>query len=536
VKGFLARLALLAALSSGTGLAVVRRVPEDYPSIQAALEQLADDDSVVVEAGTYREALMAPRFSFSLLGVVDTLSMPSRPMVDPSFLEGSTHLACLVLPESIHVVIEDLIFRNGPEMYPRVPPSAVGGIENRSENLTVRRCLFDSTYDGIYNPSDSVGAVYATDCNFVNNVSMCLHAVSNRRSVAQNCTFSGSGDRLAMFSDSAVVENCSFQSAGLMAQWLWLIGAEMVVRNCEFGPTGSQIVSAVRASSSRGCLFENNMFHDVNAINSVFSFLSNEWGDTSYFLNNVFRNCRAVVAAGAGAGLELNGQGSGSWPAVVENCIFDSCTHWYASGTGYGALKCGLTTAAISNCRFTGHDARVASVQFVQSPWATMHNCRFERTEWAVYADSVENPDTVWHISAEFNWWGDSTGPYHAQLNPHGQGDEIVGPVNFVPWLTDTLLSAPESPFLLSPSSFILSVYPNPFNSKISLSLAGFSRGNLEINLCNLLGQTVDVIYRGPFSGAPLHYQSPPWLASGIYLLSARDQHSVKTRKVVLLK
>jgi len=516
--------------------AEVLRVPEDYPTIQAALDQLSDGDSVVVEAGTYSEALIAPRFSFSLLGVVDSLSTPSRPMVDPSFLDGSTHLACLLLPESINVVIEDFIFRNGPEMYPRVPPSAVGGIENRSENLTVSRCLFDSTYDGIYNPSDSVGAVNVSDCAFDNNVSICLLALSSRPCIARNCTFSGSGDRLAWFMDSALVENCSFQSNLLVAEWLWLTGPKLVVRGCDFGPTGSQIVSSIWTSGSRGCLFENNVYHDLRTILSAFAFGNEERGDTSYFRNNVFRNCRCVVAIGAGGGLEMNGQGSGSWPVVVENCVFDSCTHWYASTSGFGAIKCGTMAATLVNNRFMGHDQRVSEVQIVQSPWATMHGCRFDRTEWAVYADTVENPDTVWHISAEFNWWGDSTGPYHAQLNPQGQGDAIVGPVNFSPWLRDTLVSAPEPPALNLLSSFVLSVYPNPFNRSVTLTLAGITGPDFEIGLYNLLGQIVDVVHRGPLTGSQVHYQAPPWLASGIYLLSARDGYAMQARKVVLLK
>lgn len=39
-------------------------------------------------------------------------------------------------------------------------------------------------------------------------------------------------------------------------------------------------------------------------------------------------------------------------------------------------------------------------------------------------------------VTAEGNWWGDSTGPYHATSNPSGQGDSVGDYVDYDPWLT----------------------------------------------------------------------------------------------------
>lgn len=38
-------------------------------------------------------------------------------------------------------------------------------------------------------------------------------------------------------------------------------------------------------------------------------------------------------------------------------------------------------------------------------------------------------------IDAEYNWWGDSTGPYHPDSNPGGLGDSVSDYVDFIPWL-----------------------------------------------------------------------------------------------------
>jgi hypothetical protein len=42
--------------------------------------------------------------------------------------------------------------------------------------------------------------------------------------------------------------------------------------------------------------------------------------------------------------------------------------------------------------------------------------------------------DTV-IVDARYNWWGDSTGPYHPDSNPGGLGDSVSDYVNFIPWL-----------------------------------------------------------------------------------------------------
>ena len=42
-------------------------------------------------------------------------------------------------------------------------------------------------------------------------------------------------------------------------------------------------------------------------------------------------------------------------------------------------------------------------------------------------------------INAEYNYWGDSTGPYHESLNPYGRGNPVNGDgtdLDFIPFST----------------------------------------------------------------------------------------------------
>ena len=48
----------------------------------------------------------------------------------------------------------------------------------------------------------------------------------------------------------------------------------------------------------------------------------------------------------------------------------------------------------------------------------------------------VCNVDTTIIVSADSNWWGDATGPYHPTANPTGLGDSVSDYVDFDPWLT----------------------------------------------------------------------------------------------------
>ena len=40
-------------------------------------------------------------------------------------------------------------------------------------------------------------------------------------------------------------------------------------------------------------------------------------------------------------------------------------------------------------------------------------------------------------VDATYNWWGSSSGPYHATLNPAGTGDAVSDYVDFEPWLLE---------------------------------------------------------------------------------------------------
>lgn len=86
------------------------------------------------------------------------------------------------------------------------------------------------------------------------------------------------------------------------------------------------------------------------------------------------------------------------------------------------------------------------------------------------------------------------------------------------------------------PTELGMSVYPNPFNSALGISLTVPLNHEVTITLYDLLGREVDVIHRGMLDNATLSYTTSPSLASGIYFLRAATATQTQMQKVVLLK
>lgn len=47
-------------------------------------------------------------------------------------------------------------------------------------------------------------------------------------------------------------------------------------------------------------------------------------------------------------------------------------------------------------------------------------------------------------VSARWNWWGDTSGPHHPELNPQGKGNPVTDGVEFCPWLEASGHLTPE--------------------------------------------------------------------------------------------
>jgi parallel beta-helix repeat protein len=75
------------------------------------------------------------------------------------------------------------------------------------------------------------------------------------------------------------------------------------------------------------------------------------------------------------------------------------------------------------------------------------HNDIFEN---AIGMEVTSNSDD---INADYNYWGDPSGPYHESLNPTGKGNSVGGDgtdLHFIPWEPDFLVPEFSSFFVMS--------------------------------------------------------------------------------------
>ena len=91
--------------------------------------------------------------------------------------------------------------------------------------------------------------------------------------------------------------------------------------------------------------------------------------------------------------------------------------------------------------------------------------------------------------------------------------------------------------FILHPSTFTLSAFPNPFNASTTLHLNLAHASALSLDVFDLTGRKVDKVFSGTLSsGEHSLLWSCPTCASGIYLARLQSGKSVIEHKIVLLK
>ncbi len=152
-----------------------------------------------------------------------------------------------------------------------------------------------------------------------------------------------------------------------------------------------------------------------------------------------------ITGNGSGGGIYCQGTSS---PLILENLITDNfaesgggiltgtdCTsiirgNVITSNTGQyrgGGILC-LGTSQIDSNAISGNQG-VGVVCATNANPIINYNNIIQNTDYAVY-----NQNTYF-INAEYNWWGDLTGPYHPDSNPGGLGDTVSDYVDFIPWL-----------------------------------------------------------------------------------------------------
>lgn len=157
------------------------------------------------------------------------------------------------------------------------------------------------------------------------------------------------------------------------------------------------------------------------------------------------------------------------------------------------------------------------------------------------------NVDSNVIINAEYNWWGDSTGPYHPNSNQGGLGDSVSDYVDFNPWLFAPWgIEEHQTPRTKSQIP-IIKVFPNPFRNKIDIRFQmeddRCKMGNFPLKIYDASGRLVK-----SFSLSTFNFSLPfsvVWdgrdnvgndLPSGVYFIKFKTKQLSETRKLLLIR
>ncbi len=151
-------------------------------------------------------------------------------------------------------------------------------------------------------------------------------------------------------------------------------------------------------------------------------------------------------AAGSGAGIYIYQ----CTPSIQRNSISQNTAYQYGGGVycysaspnirgnqisnnngnvGGGGIGCYNSSPIIDSCRVLNNNLFGIYCFNGSNPVINYNQIAGN----AVYG--VVNYTNNVTVNAEYNWWGDSTGPYHPDSNPGGLGDTVSDYVDFIPWL-----------------------------------------------------------------------------------------------------
>jgi predicted outer membrane repeat protein len=407
-------------------------VPDDYPTIQGAIDASVNGDTIIVRPGKYVENINFRKKAIHLKsecgasetiinvykkGVVVTCHSGEGP---DTVLDGftimngreSSHGAGMLnessSPTVIHCTftfnsashgggmynmnsnptIDDCIFTKNEARYQDGDFGASGGgMLNVDSNPIVTNCSFISNYaddgGGMHNDNSSP---LVSNCLFNNNQVYfdggAMRNVNNSNPIVENCTFfynsakDYGGGMADSENSSPTVAHCTFtkNSAGLEGGGIRSISVgQQYVTFCTFSENSAMRGGGIR-NYCETIVMDCNFYGNYNT-----SGYGDPKGGGIYISNDtsLVTNCVFTVnsSLGEGGGMFLNN--FNDYSATVSNCIFNNNQAYWSGGGIY--VEGGSST--ITNCTFTMNYAKGGGGMAFYKNNPTVTNCTFCENE-----------------------------------------------------------------------------------------------------------------------------------------------------------
>jgi predicted outer membrane repeat protein len=303
-------------------------VPQDYPTIQSAVEAAGNWDEIIIGPGTYTTNSNSGPV-INTLGKQIWIHSSDGPEV--TFIDGEDSRICIqcVSGETAKTIIEGFTITNGYA-------SLDGGgmfISNSSPTLT--NCTFTGNSANLYGGGmyNQYSSPTLTNCTFKNNTAIKISGggMYNKYSdpTLTDCTFTGNtansgGGGMDNYYSDPTLTNCTFTSnnAG-SGSGMYNHNSSPTLTNCTFtGNSANNYGGGMHnyfdsSPTLNDCTFTNNAAADIGGG------MINSWDCSPTLTNCTFEN----NTANGGGGMYNNNNNT-----TIENCTFTGNTAEYGGG------------------------------------------------------------------------------------------------------------------------------------------------------------------------------------------------------------
>ncbi len=536
----------------------VLRVPQDYSTIQSAIDSSAAGDSVRIDSGLYIESLVIPAHDLSLMGrfveTQDSTDIFSTIVLAP---DTGMQRTCVTAPSSDtlrSLRMMGLSFRGGVFG----DTIARGGLNISDRLFSLEFCVVESSYAVFGGALDARrSTVNIQDCRLRHTGASWLGEMIyseysdvslTRTEIAYNQGHSHHepADILAIRERTLSLRDCFVHNLGFS----YMLGDEFIdpvvritsaevsgcrIENCRFHhffsmiETGSSLLR-LDSCTVTGCLFQDCIF--VSTLANL---------PTLRASGNLFYANFSFIAGGVTGGF-FNITGWAQTVTITHNLFLENFAQQYSCLFLEDSRSAQVDISRNYFVRNSNESVESypggACIIRNNLPGQFRENLFVDNYNYAVFHGSSEDPVGF----VENCYWGHPSGPWHPTLNPTALGDSVDEEIDPFPFESDTsFLSAPTRREVTTETDFLIGfAFPNPFNSEITIEFVTTKEANVRLTVYDLLGREVSTLLDGAKPiGIHRAKWSPSSAASGIYFarLESPDSHQPPwLHKLVLLK
>ena len=293
IKYLLTIILLLATL-----LADTINVPEDFPTIQGALNAANNGDVISISEGTYFESNINPNGkTITITGEINDLG---EPLVTIDGEYNGSVLNFVVgydYQTSNTSIVENLIIKRGSSSF------SGGGI-NAPHGLTINNCIFDDN-----RAAYGAGVAFAGDNNAMTTIQNCVFKNQLEHSNPNPWLVHPELGSAINANGNMTITNCIFENNASLSIVVF-IGGTVLIDSCIFNNhfDGGTLIGLSQSSTDLTIINSNLIDNDASPI-SISGF------STALLENNLFRNNTGTVSI-----MQSN--------ATINQCQFEDTELW----------------------------------------------------------------------------------------------------------------------------------------------------------------------------------------------------------------